>query len=67
MSSHAIIQSIPPLVPHLFANYGFQPHFSVVILANLVNPSVKEHASLLKEVHHDLALELTLAQERIRS
>ena len=29
-----------------------------------MNPSAEEQARLLKEVHHELTLELTLAQER---
>ena len=51
-------------VTPFFANYGFHPHFSIAIPTSSVNPSAEERACLMKEVHHDLSLELSIAQER---
>ena len=48
-------------VTPFFANYGFQSHFSIVIPTGSVNPSAKERARFMKEVHQDLSLELSLA------
>ena len=49
--------SVTPFV----ANYGFHPRFSIAIPAGSVNPSAEERARLMKEVHHDLSLELSIA------
>ena len=51
-------------VTPFFANYGFHPHFSIVIPAGSVNPSAEERARPMKEVHHDISLELSIAQGR---
>ena len=51
-------------VTPFFANYGFHPRFSIAIPVGSVNPSAEERARLMKEVHHDLSLELSIAQER---
>ena len=51
-------------VTPFFANYGFHPRFSIAIPASFVNPSAEERARLMNEVHHDLSLELSIAQGR---
>mgnify|MGYP002776872731 CR=1 FL=1 len=47
-----------------FANFGFQPRFSISLPFGSVNPSVEERARRLKEIHQDLTLELVNAQDQ---
>ena len=47
-----------------FANFGFQPRFSISVPSGSVNPSAEERARRLKEIHQDLILELVNAQDR---
>ena len=51
-------------VTPFFAKYGFHPRFSIAIPASFVDPSAEQRARLMEEVHHDLSLELSIAQER---
>jgi hypothetical protein len=51
-------------VTPFFANYGFQPGFSIGIHTSSVNTSTEEWAHLMKEIHQDMYLELSLAQDR---
>jgi hypothetical protein len=46
-----------------FANYGFHPRFSLEILGDSVNPSIKERATRLGQVQQNLMAELKLTQE----
>ena len=48
-------------VTPFFTNYGFHPRFSIAIPTSSVNPSAEEEARLMKEVHHVLSLELSIA------
>ena len=48
-------------VTPFFTKYGFHPRFSIAIPVGYVNPSAEERAHLMKEVHHDLSLELSIA------
>ena len=42
-----------------FSSYGFHPQFSVNSTCAFVNPLAEEYTQLLKEVHHDVSVNLS--------
>ena len=53
-------------VTPFFANYGLHPRFNISLPTTSMNPSAEGRARVLKELHHDLSLELSLAGERYK-
>ena len=51
---HSSIDTTP-----FFASYGFHPQFSVNSTCAFVNPLAEEYTQLLKEVHHDVSVNLS--------
>jgi hypothetical protein len=52
-------------VTPFFANYGLHPRFNISLPTTSMNHS-EGRARVLKELHHDLSLELSLARERYK-
>ena len=53
-------------VSPFFANYGFHPHFIIFIPPNSINPSAETRARTLHDVHHDISLELRIADDQYK-